>query len=891
MIGREISHYRILEELGRGGMGVVYKAQDFKLERLVALKFLPPDLTRDREAKQRFIHEAKAASALQHNNICVVYDIDETSDGQVFMCMEYLAGGTLKQKIERGPLKVEEAIDFGIQVALGLTKAHEHGIVHRDIKSANILVTEDGLVKIVDFGLAKLTGRTVLTKAGSTVGTIAHMSPEQTKGDSVDHRTDIWSLGVEIYEMVAGQMPFKGDYDNAVIYSIANIDPEPLTGLRTGVPMELERIVTKALRKKPEDRYQHINDMLVDLRVLRSDLPRMTTSSPAIGLSQPARRVSRWRQLTPWFVALVMALVALGIFWRPWSEPRFTNQRQVSFTVFSQEGDSLNGIAGSIASVAISRDGRKLVYGVLRDGISRLYFRALESLQARTIAGTEGARNPFFSPDGNWVGFFAGGYLKKVSLLSGAPQIICKAEYGAGGTWGGDNTIVFVKWVESNGLYEIKADGSGNERQIKVTVDTPFNWFGYPEFLPDAKTVIVTISRSQYENYIAIVSTETGKTRFLIEGSEYARYSPSGHIIYSRTGEGDLWAVPFSVSDLELSGSPFPVLDGVRQFALSETGTLVYTPGSGIQQNDTVALVNRKGEIKPLPIPAGAFHGLRFSPDGKRLVFGWHQTRVNLWIYELDRNVLRRFTDEQGNDWTPLWTPDSRHILFQSNRAGQGFRLFLKALDAEGPGAPLTETNHKQQPGCWTADGKALIFQEGVFPETLHDIMLLPLDGDRTPRPLLRTKYNERFPVLSPDGRWLAYGSDESGRWEVYVRHYPDLEDITRISIEGGVAPMWNPDGDELFYWDTNLQTLVFVSVRAGRALEIGKPKLFARGNFSFGNNSWYRSYDIAPDGKSLVMILKGTSGTSPRQFHVVLNWFEELKAREHGNEPSVGSQ
>jgi len=295
MIGQTVSHYKILSNLGEGGMGVVYKAEDTKLDRLVALKFLPPDLTRDPEAKQRFIHEAKAASALQHSSICVVYDIDETSDGQVFICMEYLAGETLKQKIERGPLKIEEAIDIAIQVALGLTKAHEHGIVHRDIKSANILLTKDGVAKIVDFGLAKFTGRTVLTKAGTTVGTIAYMSPEQTKGDSVDHRTDIWSLGVEIYEMVTGQMPFKGDYDNAVMYSIANIDPEPLTALRTGVPMELEYIVTKALRKKREHRYQHINNMLVDLRVLKSDVPHMTTSSPDIRLSQPARRVSRWR--------------------------------------------------------------------------------------------------------------------------------------------------------------------------------------------------------------------------------------------------------------------------------------------------------------------------------------------------------------------------------------------------------------------------------------------------------------------------------------------------------------------------------------------------------------------------------------------------------------------
>ncbi len=892
MLGNTISHYRILERLGGGGMGVVYKAQDLKLERPVALKFLLPDLTREPEAKQRFVQEAKAASALQHNNICSVHDIDETPGGQMFIVMDLYDGETLKKKIERGPLKIEEAIDIAIQVAHGLAKAHERGIVHRDIKPANIMVTADGAAKILDFGLAKLCGSTKLTKTGTTVGTAAYMSPEQTKSDAVDHRTDIWSLGAAVYEMVAGKMPFKGDYDNAVIYAIVNADPEPLTALRTGVPMELERIVSKALRKKQDERYQQVNDMLVDLRVLRSNLPHIPASSPDFGLNPDTHRVRLWRQLSPWFITLFMAFVAGVTVWNPWSGPTATNQRPVRFCMDLQEGDSLDRGSWSSPAITISRDGRKVVYAAVRNKISRLYIRTLDSLEARPISGTEAARAPFFSPDGNWIGFFSGGYLKKVSLLSGAPQIICEA-LGVGGAWGADNTIAFARFSTFGVLYRVQADGS--RLQQLTTQETPYqgSWHGWPEFLPGAKAVLFTAVSNPGQSKVGVVSLESGRVHYIVNGGGYARYASSGHIVYCRPREGDVWAIPFDVGGLEVTGPPFPVLEGVMmagnassaQFALSETGTLAYVQGSVTASNDTIALASRKGEIKRLQIPPGAFHGFRFSPDGKRLVFSWHQSRVNLWIYELDRNVLRRFTDEQGDDWTPLWSPDGKRIVFQSMRAGRGGRLFLKSVNDEGPIEMLTETDYHQQPGCWSADGTALLYQEGVFPETLHDIMLLPLTGDRKPRPLIQTRYNERYPVLSHDGRWLAYGTTESGRWEVYVRRYPDLKDITRISTEGGMAPMWSPDGTELFYWDTNRQTLVSVPVRTAGALEVGKPELFAGGDFSFGDNGWYRNYDIAPDGKKLVMIIKGRQGSGPRQFHVVLNWFEELTARETGGQ------
>jgi serine/threonine protein kinase len=882
MIGMTITHYKKLEKHGEGGMGVVYKAEDTKLHRTVALKFLPPELTRDEDAKQRFIQEARAASSLDHNNICVVHGIDETENGQLFICMNYYEGETLKHKIEKGPLKLDETVGIAIQIAQGLLKAHEQRIIHRDIKPANIFITNDGVVKILDFGLAKLSGPALTTKLGSTLGTIAYMSPEQTRGEEVNHRTDIWSLGVVLYEMIIGKPPFRGEYEQAILYSIISEEPVPITELRTGIPLELERIVTKALVKKQDERYQHIDDMLVDMQVLKSRLSQMTASSPFVRPHQttlPARRVVRWGLLIPWFVALLSILVAVVAFWKPRFQQTIINQPPVRFSVSLQEGDSLKGISGSLTAVAISRDGRKLVFGVTQNGVSRLYIRTLESLQTRPISGTEGAYSPSFSPDGEWIVFFAGGYLKKVYLLGGAPQNIFKAS-GNGATWCPDNTIVFQRWGAFGGLFRIQSDGSQLQQ---ISTGEMNNSHSLPEFLPGARAVLFTSVGGGEESRIAVMSLESGKIQYLLKGGEYARYASTGHILYNRPREGEVWAAPFNVDELKLTGSPFPVLEGVRHFALSTKGTLAFIPGSGVVPNNTIVLVTREGEIKPLLIPPGAFHGLRFSPDGKSLVFSWHQTRVNIWIYDLERNVLRRFTEEQGNDWTPFWMPDGKRILFQSIRTGPGYRVLIKSLDAGGPSDSIMVKNQILQPGCWTADGKTLIAQLGIFPETLHDIILLQLDGDRTPKPIIQTQYSERFPALSPDGRWLAYASDESDRWEVYIRRYPDLTDVKRISMDGGLAPMWNPDGRGLYYWDTSRNSLVFMPVRSGSMLEIGIPKLCAAGDFTFGSNAWYRSFDISPDGKNIAIIRRGKSGQSQKQLTVVLNWFEELKARERG--------
>ncbi|MCK4546379.1 MAG: serine/threonine-protein kinase [Candidatus Eisenbacteria sp.] len=418
MIGKTISHYKILEKLGEGGMGVVYKAEDTKLQRTVALKFLPPALTIDPDAKERFIYEARAASALDHQNICTIYEINE-ADEQTFIAMAHIQGQTLKEKIRSGPLKLDEALDIGIQIAEGLREAHRKGIVHRDIKSANIMVTDDGQAKIMDFGLAKLTGRTNLTKEGTTLGTVGYMSPEQARGEAVDHRTDIWSLGILVYEMVTGRLPFRGDYEQAVVYSILNEEPEPMTALRTGVPMELERIVAKAMAKTPGERYQHVDEIPVDLRAIKMMPSGVSSSySSMINVSRAsASRPTRWKRAIPWALVVLLGITAGVACRRLWGRAPEGSSAVRRLTLRLPDTEPLwLSLGFQEPSMALSPDGTELVYVAYRDGARQLYLREMDQFDARPIPGTEDGRNPIFSPDGEWIAFFTGGKLKKISL-------------------------------------------------------------------------------------------------------------------------------------------------------------------------------------------------------------------------------------------------------------------------------------------------------------------------------------------------------------------------------------------------------------------------------------------------------------------------------------------
>ncbi len=871
--------YEILEELGKGGMGVVYKAKDTKLKRIVALKFLAPELTRHTEAKERFIHEAQAASSLDHPNICTVHEIDET-EGQMFIAMACVEGQSLREKIQKGPMKLDEALDSVIQATSGLHEAHENGIIHRDIKSANIMVTNKGQAKIMDFGVAKFAEGTRFTQTGTTMGTIAYMSPEQAQGEKVDCRTDIWSMGVVLYEIITGRLPFRGDFEQAVVYSILNEEPEPITGLRTGVPMELERIVNKSLAKNPDERYQHADDLLVDLRTLRNKLPDLVSSS---AISRPIPTVTKPRKIQKsllWKVAAAsIAITALIVLWNI-LQTRQPVQKPVSrFAINLPPGETLTGPGSSIA---LSRDGKNVVYVGRSGNTAKLYLRPIDEFESKPIAGTEGATAPFFSPDGKWVGFFTEDKLKKVSLLGGAPLDICNLESGFeifSACWEEDGTIIFPDPV-TLGLRRISAVGGKPEGFISPMKNAEGIYEGsysHPQILPGGKAVLVSVTQTRVERgRIGVYSLETGEYISLLDGSNPC-YIPTGHLIYALAG--NILSVPFDLKKLEISGTPIPVvedvlmeLNGTAHFGLSENGDFVYVPGKREVPKWGIVWVDRTGEITPLSPSLAEAHGQRISPDGKRLVF---KKGKNLWLYELERDTVLRFTDDESGNWWPLWTPDSKRIIFNAIRDGS-WDLFWKSAEG-GPIELLAKTDYAPQPQSWSPDGKELIFTQGPHPENGIDIWILPFDGDRIPRPLIKTRYNEFHPAFSPDGRWLAYASDETGRWEIYARPYPSLDTVTRISTDGGCEPLWAQDGGEIFYRDETGNKMMAVPITTEPALQAGKPEQLFEGNY-FLCSYWGRVYDISLDGQQFLMVSETEQELDPRHYYVVLNWFEDLK-------------
>lgn len=864
--------YKILAVLGQGGMGVVYKAEDTKLKRIVALKFLSLDLTSNPEARERFIFEAQAASALDHPNICTVYEINE-SDGQIFIAMAFVEGESLRDKIVQGPLKLEEAITIAAQITDGLHEAHEKGIVHRDIKSSNIMITAKGQAMIMDFGIAKLTGEKGFTRTGTTMGTVAYMSPEQARGEKVNLRTDIWSLGVVLYEMVIGKLPFKGDHEQAVIYSILNEDPEPMTGLRTGVPMELERLVSKALVKDPAARYQHADDILVDLKFLKENITDFLKSPavqrPAVSKPQP----KRWKHLLPWGIAILMTLVAF-IFQSKLTRLSFSSGGDVKrYTLEVPSLQVFTLITGP--GLAISPDGTQLVYVGYGETDTQLYVRKMDQLETTPIPGTEGTNTPFFSPDGRWIGFFLDKRLKKVELGRGQPITICEvSETAYGASWGQNEIILFGQG--DTGLAQVSSSGGTPQIIAKPDIENGVIRLLWPEILPGGKAALCTIWRGSLDSAsVGLVDLETGVVDLLLEEATFPKYSPSGHIVYAST-EKSLMAIPFSLKRLKVTGPVVSLIDGINVkaggpalFTFSNDGSLVFFRGFGTRL--MIVMVDRQGNEQSLIEEIRGFRAPRFSPDGKRIVVDlWGEGAQNIYVYELNPVSSNRLTFEGGN-YYPIWTLDSKRIMFSSRRAGK-IDLYWKNADGSGAAESLYSAEHDQAEISLSPDGKRLVYVEN-HPSTGRDLWVLPLEGERKPRPYLKTPAKEFSPMLSPDGRFLAYTSDELGKNEVYVKTFPDDSGGKwRVSTNGGAEPLWSRDGRELFYRGEN--KIISVAVETEPVFKLGTRKML----FEDVYRKWipHTNYDIHPDNEHFVFV-KIPEETSMGMI-VVLNWFEELK-------------
>jgi eukaryotic-like serine/threonine-protein kinase len=918
MIGQTFSHYEILEKLGEGGMGVVYKAHDSKLKRTVALKFLPTHVSASEQDKARFIQEAQSASALNHPNVCTIHDIQEY-DSQLFIVMEFVEGRTLGDLLEKGPpslsplgkgglqgglssdrktpkagIQLKQAIDIGMQIADGLAAAHENGIVHRDIKPDNIMVRKDGRVIIMDFGLAKLKGDVSrLTKEGSTVGTAGYMSPEQVQGHDVDHRSDIFSLGVVLYELFTGELPFKGVHETALIYEIVNVDPVPMSSVKPEIDAGLDGIVLECLQKDPAERYQSVAEVAKELRRFKRESSRQRVSrisgvkpvqegvmdSGSYGSSStistyPPPTVSPRRErilLASAGVLLVLLLIS-GYMHLNRSVPEVEQYR---YTIAPPEGTSFNNFVGG--HTILSPDGTKLVFLASESGENSLWVRSLDELTARKLPGTVGAFYPFWSPDSRWVGFFADGRLKRIDVSGGSPITVTNAEDGRGGTWNEAGIIIFSPASTSSRLYKVPASGG---EPSPVTFDEEESGTAghrFPSFLPDGNHFTYLREGGGAGVYNLYVSALDGKTdKLLLENVSSAQYV-SGHLLYIR--DTNLFAHPFDTKRLRFNGDAFLVaesivyapLRGKGVLTLSHTGNLIYqVDRAGTDQSVLSWLEKINGE--QTIIETGPFWNLSFSPDGRYAAVSVEDRasrKRDIWIYDLERSVRTRFTFGENDDFVPVWSPDGRYIVFESLR-DDGYNIVLRESGGGGEERILHRSAFPMRPTDWSADGKLLLISSQGESQYGQSLYILPFDNPEDVHPFLRRSFMEFGGKFSPDGKWVAYQSNQSGRQEIYIRPTTGSGGVRQVSTDSGVLPEWSRDGKELFFYDFLEGRLMSASVKTDdNSIDIGTILPL----FNFRPRFALNSYNISQDGKRFLAITSPDQEADPGELTVVLNW------------------
>ncbi len=908
--GTKLGPYEIQSPLGAGGMGEVYRARDTKLNRDVALKVLPKNVAGDSERMARFKREAQVLASLNHPNIATIHGLEE-SGGTRALVMELVEGATLAERIKSGAIPLEEALPIARQIAAGLEDAHERGIIHRDLKPGNIKITPEGTVKILDFGLAKAletaaassgdsapgpsledspTLSSVATQAGVILGTAAYMSPEQAKGKKVDRRADIWAFGVVLFEMLTGRRLFDGDSTAEILATVMMTEPK-WEALPSGLPPRMRTLFLRCLEKDAKRRLQAIGEARIAIEETLSgaDSVAATYDRRASGgeRSSPRRPVSR--RLVPWALSAILglalaALIISNVLQAP-PPARAVARVVIPLPPTDRLALGLNPV------LALSPDGSRLVYVASRSGGKQLYVRAIDLFEATPIPGTEGAETPFFSPDGQSVGFFAEGRLKRVSLSGGAPLTLCTVASARGASWAPDDTIIFTPSYGYSGLLRVSA-GGGTPKPLT----TPDQKKGevsdrWPQVLPGGKAVLFTLwSGGSFDDAsVGVLLLETGERRTLLKGGTFARYVPSGHLVYARAG--GLLAVPFDLKRLEVTGPPVSILEGVSmhpttgaaEFSSSNNGSLAYFAGGLRTEERTLVWVDRKGTAQPLPAPAHPYFFPRLSPDGLRLAVGISGSDVGVWVYDLARGTLTLVTKTAIMP-NPIWTPDGKRLTFNDAQHGP-WNLFWTPADGSGTAERLTTSENGQSPGSWSPHGQALAFSE-MDPTTGYDIQVLKLEGEpsallkagRKPQPFLQTPSNASAPMFSPDGRWLAYQSNESGRNEVYARPFPAPGGKSQISTEGGTEPIWARNGRELFY--RNGDKLMVVAVETKAAFAAAKPKLLFEGQYEPGLYAFSANYDVGPDGQRFLMLKSSEQGTPATQINVVLNWFEDLRHR-----------
>ena len=885
LLGQKIENFEIGEMIGRGGMGVVYLAHDTKLDRSVAIKSMPAELQTNSTAQMRFKREAKLLASLNHPNIAVIHDIIEQDAGSGYLVLEYIPGQTLTERIAHKPLKLEDVLSIGVQVAEALLGAYEQGVTHRDLKPGNIKITPEGRVKVLDFGLAKASetqdekADKTITQPGRIVGTPAYMSPEQARGTPTDHRTDIWSFGCVMYEMLTGRLPFEGETATDTVARVLERQPD-WQALPQNTPANIRILLRRCLEKNPRRRLQHIGDAVIEINeTLNVPETALPISASEVGKSQSAL----WRLgITCGVTGLIIGAIVVGIALKslaPRSSSRQVQPYGQRMLIKLPESQTLalsrsTPLGYALPAITLSPDGSFLVYVADEGDSTRLFLRSMNEFEARPIPGTEGAFYPFFSPDGRWVGFFTRDKLKKVSLLGGEPVPLCDATNPEGASWGDDDTICFAEYQGETLTYVSATVGIaapvvvGIERSVAGSYEQP-------EILPGSKWVLFSSS----DGDIFVVSLKTGEKRILTKNGYHARYLPTGHLVYAQAG--GLVAAPFDLVELEVTGEPVPVLEkallnstrGTVQYTFSQSGSLVYVPG-GDTARSVPSFVDREGKkVDPLPMPVQIYGKPELSPDGKKLAIVVRAgDKRDVYVYNVATGISTRLTLDGNND-RPVWTPDGERIVFvRSTQGEEKLALFWKPVDGSGESELLYSSEYYISPGSWSPNGKVLTFFE-VRPATGADILILTVEGTREPELFFGTEATEWGPLFSPDGRYIAYTSDWDSKFQVYVRPYPGNDWVRKISDDFGEEPVWSPNGDELFY--RNGDKWMVVSISTEPEFTAGTPQVLFEGLF---NNVPGISYDVTPNGQRFLVLQPEYDDSQIRELHVVINWFEEIK-------------
>jgi serine/threonine-protein kinase len=873
--GEKLGPYEILAPIGAGGMGEVYRARDPRMGREVAIKICAERFS------DRFDREVHAVAALNHPNICHIYDV-----GPNYLVMELVEGCTLADRIKGGPLPLEETLIIARQTADALEGAHEKGIIHRDLKPGNIKITPEGVVKVLDFGLAKMPEAAATaqnpensptltiesTRAGLILGTAAYMAPEQACGKHVDKRADIWSWGVVLWEMLTGRRLFHGD--ETVAHTLAEVMRAEIDFARLppATPTLIRDLLQRCLERDVTIRLRDIGEARIAIQKYLAN-PAAMAALPA----SPPRRAMAWAVAGTLALALIVLSVLL------WRATRPTDRSLVRLDVDLGPDVSLGSFAG--ANAILSPDGLRMVYV----SHNRLFTRRLDQLQSTELPGTEGADAPFFSADGQWIAFFAENKLKKLSVAGGATAVLCNAPSGLGGSWGEDNVITAALNVVG-GLSRIPANGGAPSPLTELDRARGETTHRWPQFLPGGKAVLFTAHSQQVSAFdeadIKVMALRDRHQKTLVRGGTYGRYLPTGHLLY--VNRGTLFAVPFDIGSLEVRGSPVSLLNqvaydisGGARFEVSQTGTLVYETGGAQDRSVSLDWLESDGRTRALLRRPGNYGRPSFSPDGQRLAMDIADgSRSDIWIYDLRRDGMARLTWDGNVNQLPVWTPDGRYIVFQDQEG-------LSWTRADGAGKPQTLLRTKSttvQMWSFAPDGKRLAYFE-LDPGTAFHLWTVPLESNGVglragqPEVFLQTSSDERHPSFSPDGHWLAYSSTESGAFQVYVRAFPDKGGKWQISNAGGFYPTWSRVGHELFFESPDNRIMVVNYTVDADSFVPDKPRVWSEARLA--NLGLFKNFDLAPDGKRIAALIPAEGGEAKQlRHHVVflMNFFDELR-------------